>query len=155
MIVISDTSCVTNLLAIGEERLLERLFTEVVIPEAVGHELRREHAQLPGFIRVVAIRDVGAAQHLASNLLAEGEAEAIVLAEELAADFLLMDETAGRAVATQRGLRVIGLLGVLRRAKDRGLIAAIRPLLAALQNDAGFWVSPELRQRVLEDAGES
>ena len=56
MIVISDTSCVTNLLAIGEERLLERLFTEVVIPEAVGHELRREHAQLPGFIRVVAKR---------------------------------------------------------------------------------------------------
>ena len=46
MIVISDTSCVTNLLAIGEESLLERLFTEVVIPEAVWRELRREHAQI-------------------------------------------------------------------------------------------------------------
>ena len=155
MIVISDTSCVTNLLAIGEEVLLERLFAEVVIPEAVWRELRQEHERLPGFIRIVAIRDVRLAQHLASDLLDEGEAEAIVLAEELAADFLLMDETAGRAVATQRGLRVLGLLGVLRRAKDLGLIAAIRPLLAALQNDAGFWVSPELRQRVLEDAGES
>ena len=151
MIVISDTSCVTNLLAIGEESLLERLFTEVVIPEAVWRELRREHAQLPGFIRIAAVRDVGAARNLASDLLDEGEAEAIVLAEELAADYLLMDETAGRAVATQRGLRV---LGVLRRAKDRGLIAAIRPVLTALQNDAGFWLSPELRQRVLEDAGE-
>lgn len=65
-----------------------------------------------------------------------------------------MDETAGRAVARDRGIRVLGLIGVLFRAKECNLIAAILPLLVALRNEAGFWLAKELFERVVKDAGE-
>jgi predicted nucleic acid-binding protein len=54
----------------------------------------------------------------------------------------------------QLGLRTIGLLGVLLRAKSAGLLPSVRPLLDALQRDAGFWVSATLYEQVLRLAGE-
>lgn len=154
MIVVSDTSCVTNLLAIGEAALLRELFGEVIIPSAVARELRAAHTALPDFIREQSAQNAARAQALADNPLDEGEAEAIVLAEELHADYLLMDEAAGRAVAIRCGLRVIGLLGLLLRAKDRGMIPAVAPLLHTLEREAGFWMTADLKRRVLEHAGE-
>ena len=147
-------SCVTNLLAIGQETLLQRLFQEVVVPEPVWRELCAEHDRLPPFLRVVKLRDNSAIAQLAPSL-DEGEAAAILLAQELHADYLLMDETAGRAEAIQRGLRVLGLLGVLQRAKECGMIARIKPLLVALREDAGFWLSPDLVERVLRESDEA
>ncbi len=154
MIVVSDTSCVTNLLAIGRAVLLRELFGEVVIPSAVARELRAAHAALPDFIREQPVKNSSRAQALAIEPLDEGEAEAIVLAEELHADYLLMDEAAGRGVAVRCGLRVIGLLGLLVRAKQQGLVPAVAPLLDALERDAGFWMTADLKRRVLDQAGE-
>jgi uncharacterized protein len=68
---------------------------------------------------------------------------------------LLVDEERGRTIAQRLGLRVIGLLGVLIEAKDRGLIDTVNPILDALVNRAGFWVTPDLYVRVLQAAGES
>ena len=59
-----------------------------------------------------------------------------------------------RAVALRCGLRVIGLLGLLVRAKQQGLIPAVAPLLDALERDAGFWMTADLKRRVLDQAGE-
>ena len=154
MIVVSDTSCVTNLLAIGRVALLGELFGEVIIPSAVARELRAAHAALPDFIREQPAKNSFRAQALAIEPLDEGEAEAIVVAEELHADYLLMDEAAGRAVALRCGLRVIGLLGLLVRAKQQSLIPAVAPLLDALERDAGFWMTADLKRRVLDQAGE-
>ena len=95
-----------------------------------------------------------ASTHSPTIRLMSGEAEAIVLAGELHADYLLMDEAAGRAVAIRCGLRVIGLLGLLLRAKDRGMIPAIAPLLDTLEREAGFWMTADLKRRVLDQAGE-
>ncbi len=53
MIVVSDTSCVSNLLTIGKADLLEKLFGEVIIPPAVERELRRFHSAIPAFLRTV------------------------------------------------------------------------------------------------------
>lgn len=154
MIVVSDTSCVTNLLAIGRASLLRELFGEVIIPSAVARDLRAAHTALPDFIREQSAKNASRAQALADNPLDEGEAEAIVLAEELHADYLLMDEAAGRAMAIRCGLRVIGLLGLLLRAKDRGMIPAVAPLLNTLERAAGFWMTADLKRRVLDQAGE-
>ena len=154
MIVVSDTSCVTNLLAIGQAALLRELFGEVIIPSAVARELRVAHTALPEFIREQSAQDASRVRTLADDPLDEGEAEAIVLATELHADYLLMDEAAGRAVAIRCGLRVIGLLGLLLRAKERGRIPALAPLLDTLEREAGFWMTADLKRRVLDQAGE-
>ena len=90
MIVASDTSGVTNLLAIGKATLLRELFGEVIIPSAVARELRVAHTALPDFIRELSAQDAARVQALAGNPLDDGEAEAIVLAGELQADYLLI-----------------------------------------------------------------
>ena len=154
MIVVSDTSCITNLSAIGRVALLRELFGVVLIPPAVRNELAVQHEILPDFFEVRAPFAHTVVAGLLEEPLELGEAEAIVLAEETHADYLLIDETAGRAVARARGLTRIGLLGVLQRAKERGLLVNVRPDLDALQA-AGFWISPKLRQRFLSEMEEA
>lgn len=98
MIVVSDTSCISNLLSVGQESLLVRLFGEVLMPPAVEQELLRFHTSLPAFLK----RAVPTDQEKLSRLCQEldpGEAEAICLASELKADRLLIDESVGRRVA--------------------------------------------------------
>jgi predicted nucleic acid-binding protein len=83
-----------------------------------------------------------------------GEAEALVLAVEAEADWVLLDERAARDVAETLGLSYMGLLGVLARAKRDRLIPSIRPLLDALRAH-GFWVSDALYEYVLAQMGEA
>ncbi|WP_342083206.1 hypothetical protein [Dyadobacter sp. OTU695] len=69
-----------------------------------------------------------------TEVLDPGEAEAIVLATELGADLLLIDEIKCRAVATQMGLSVIGTLGALAEAKEKKYINAVKPVIEILVN---------------------
>ncbi len=70
-----------------------------------------------------------------------GEAAAISLARELRADRLIIDESPGRAAARQRGIPIIGTVGVLELAADAGLIDLERAFEAVKRTD--FWVSPK------------
>lgn len=155
MIVVSDTSCITNLIALEKVSLLQELFGVVVIPSAVARELRVNHSELPTFLTTREVTDQNAVAQLKATPLDPGEAEAIILSEELHADALLIDEKAGRAIALGRHIKIIGLLGILIRGKEAGLIPVLRPLLDQLQGDIGFWISPALRQRTLEAVGEA
>lgn len=76
------------------------------------------------------------------DALDSGERGAIVLAEELHADFLLMDEKKGRRVALDRKLPVVGTVGLLERAALRGLID-FRKAFAALK-ETEFYVGRDL-----------
>jgi len=153
MLVVSDTSPVTALLQIGQAGLLTTLFGHVVIPPTVKHELLRFHASLPENFEIRPIRDRQAVEALRQDL-DQGEAEAIVLAEECQADYLLIDEKRARSVAEARGLRVVGLLGVLLIAKDKRHISSVTAILAELESRAGFFVSDTVKQIVLRAAGE-
>jgi uncharacterized protein len=82
------------------------------------------------------------------------EAEAIELALELHADRLLMDERKGRKLAVQEGISVIGLLGVVLLAKRKGLIPSARTLLQRLDQEAGMYLSAEIRDTALKSVGE-
>jgi uncharacterized protein len=153
MIVVSDTSPITALLTVGEARILTQLFGEVFIPEAVRDELLRNHCRLPEWLRVGTVKNSAEAARFA-QLVDVGEAEAIELAKELGAHRLLMDERKGRRLAVQEGLAVIGLLGVVLLAKRRRLVSSARTLLQRLEEEAGMYLSPDLRNEALKTVGE-
>jgi hypothetical protein len=83
-----------------------------------------------------------------------GESAAIALALEIRADAILLDERRGHDAAVEMGLVVIGLLGVLIRAKQTGFLMAVAPEIEALRREAGFWISEAVRLRVLNLTGE-
>lgn len=140
MIVVSDTSPLTALLTVGEIHILRELFGEVVIPGAVETELRRSHAVIPDWIRVQIVQNRSEVARFMQSVDL-GEAEAIVLAEQLHADYLLMDERKGRRLAVQEGLSVIGLLGAVILARKRQLIPSARALLERLEREAGVYLA--------------
>lgn len=161
MIVVSNSSPLVSLAAIGRLELLHELYGTIIIPQAVHHEVVIQGLGQPGAVEVrtldwIACRDVGDPDMVTAleGRLDRGEAEAIALAVEVQADLLLMDERLGRAEAARFGLRFVGILGVLIEAKGRGLLQRIEPILDELQQDAGFRVSEALRARVLQAAGE-
>ncbi len=78
-----------------------------------------------------------------------GEAEAIAMAVD-AETPLLIDERNGRRAATRLDVSRLGLLGVLVEAKRTGHVPKLRPLLRSLRQDAGFWMSEALHDRILE-----
>jgi uncharacterized protein len=160
--VVSNTSPIINLTAIGQLDLLRELYGTLTIPDAVYEEIvvhghgqpgAAEVQQLSWFVRRSVSNRALSAQLMGSGLDV-GEAEAIVLALETSARLLLMDEKLGRAAAARAGVRVIGLLGLLIEAKSRGLVPMIRPLLDALRTGPGFYIAPALYARVVQQAGE-
>ena len=154
MIVVSDTSPILNLAAVNKLHLLRDLYADVVIPPAVEQELVRNGIDLePSWVRVVVAEDQNEVATLREQL-DPGEAEAIVVAGELNAGLLLVDEKRGRRIAIDRGLEVTGLLGVLAEAKARGLILRCRPILEEMIRVAGFWIGDDLKTLYLSDLGE-
>jgi uncharacterized protein len=153
MIVVSDTSPLTALLTVGEADLLLKLFDEVIVPEAVRNELLRGHPTIPVWLRVQAVKNHAEVARFAQTL-DNGEAEAIELAKELRADRLLMDERKGRRVASQEGIQVIGLLGVVILAKRRQLIPSARTLRYRLEQESGVYLSEDLKNTALRTVGE-
>ncbi|MGB0930271.1 MAG: DUF3368 domain-containing protein [Chitinophagales bacterium] len=158
MLIVSDTSPITNLIRIGELELLQKLFGQVIIPQKVYDELayyerQQEELDREAWVVVRTVTNLEKIEEL-NEVLDEGEAEAIVLAEELNADFLIIDERKGRKVAEDYGLRIVGLLGILIQAKQKGYIRELKPILDRLINEIGFRVSRQLYNGILSRVGE-
>ena len=159
MIVVSDTSPISNLLQVGEIDLLRQVFGKIVIPTEVFVEICRieSHKEFlikQDWIKTATLSDTNLKNSLLNNL-DSGEAEAIALAVELKADYLLIDEIKGRQIAENYGIKVTGILGVLIKAKKDGLITELKPYLQRLVNDAGFWLNPKLIKKILEMVNEN
>lgn len=124
MIVVSDTTAITNLFQIGELEFLKDVFGQIIIPAAVEAELAEVSGQWEAInaLNFVDIQSPTDTAFLAvlKNTLDDGEAEAIALSRELYADFLIIDEWRGRRVAKQNGIQIIGLIGILLTAKRKG-----------------------------------
>jgi predicted nucleic acid-binding protein len=158
MIVVSDTSPITNLLRIGRIDLLQPLFGTVVIPEAVHEEIAYIEEQRVAISKIdwITVVPVTNADLLGRLLvtLDRGEAEALTLAVELDADAVLIDESKGREEARKLNLPLTGILGVLIGAKEEGLIPLVEPEIRRLVDNSGFWLSEELIDSVLRTIGE-
>ena len=159
MIVISDTSAITNLAAIQHLQLLPQLYNQVTIPEAVYRELAEIDPPVLGslevqtapWLEVRQVLDRTAVERLQIEVrLDPGESEAIALALELNADLLLIDERRGRAEANRLGVRITGLLGILVEAKQKNLIVAVKPLMDSLITTSDFRVSSALYNQILD-----
>lgn len=154
MIVVSDTTAITSLLKINQATLLSDLFREVCIPAAVRDELLKYHSIIPAFLQVRPVVNATAISLLVADL-DRGEAEAIVLAEEIRADALLIDEKQGRAIAERRGLRCLGLAGALLMAKQNQIIPSLAAILQSLEQDANFYLDESLKKSLLVRANEA
>jgi uncharacterized protein len=158
--VISNAVPLITLSKVGNLHLLKELYGTIIIPEMVQYEIvvqgqgavSAEEVGKAAWINVQAVTNKLAVELLRERLDA-GESEAIVLAMESKADLLLMDEARGRRISEGHGIKLIGTLGLFVMAKKNGLITTIRPLLDQLMN-VGFYMSSDLYQAMLEQAGE-
>ena len=154
MIVVADTTPINHLIWAGQISILKELFGGIVIPDAVYAELLAENA--PEAVKNFLLSspdwiDVRSVDYLFDNeldVLDRGERDAIVLAEELKADYLLIDERLGRRIAAKRNLRIIGTLGIADRAAEEGLIDFPSTLSKLKANE--FYISTELEKFFLE-----
>ena len=161
MIVVSNTTPLIGLASIGRFDLLHAIFGEITIAQAVYDEAvvagRKEGGakrEVSGatWVNTVSVRDRLAVEVLLDELDL-GEAETIILARELHADWVLMDEKKGRRKLEQMGMSKIGTLGLLLKARQVGILSAIRPEIERLRHQ-GFSVSQAVTDAVLAAAGE-
>jgi hypothetical protein len=160
MTVVSNSTPLIYLAAIGRFDLLRALYGRLRIPCAVYEEV-----VIQGTGRWGAAETAGASwidQHTVADQakvtslqihLHGGESEVIVLAEELHADLVLMDETAARRELARRGIAFIGTVGVLMQAKQHGLITALKPDLDQLRT-CGFHLTDRVYRACLAAVGE-
>ncbi len=154
MIVVADASPLNYLIQVESDGLLHTLFGRVLVPAAVMEELRHPRApetvaswllRIPSWIEV---RPVTASQDESLQVLDPGERDAILLAEEVRADLLLIDERQGRLEARRRGITTTGTLGVLLAAGARGLVNA-ESAFQRLLSETSFRATPEVRESFL------
>ena len=161
MIVVSNTTPLIGLASIQRFDVLQQLFGEVYIPQAVYDEAVVAGSEAGGAKREVSaaawIKTVSVKDRLAVDVLLDEldlvEAETIVLAREMGADWVLMDEKKGRRKLTQLGIKKIGTVGILLKAKQVGLLFALRPELEQLRQQ-GFSLSQTVIDAVLQQANE-
>jgi uncharacterized protein len=158
MLIVSDTSCITNLIQINQLNLLRAIYTQIIITPGVKNELQQFHLFSDEAIKELNLAIQTPVNTFAVNQLMlqldAGESESIILAEELNADFLLVDERKATKIANERGLTTIGILGVILLAKQNNHIASAKLLLDDLRLKTTFHFSDSLYTKIIQLAGE-
>ena len=128
MTVVSDTSPLNYLILIGAIDILENLFSQVVIPQAVFFE--SQHARTPQRVKYwlagappwLDVKQTYASSFSPSKRIGDGEREAIALAMDLTADAVLIDDRDGTQEARKQNLIALGTVNLLDRAAERHLL---------------------------------
>ena len=156
-VVVADATPLNYLILIDAVQVLPRIFEKIHVPVEVRDELIRVATpravrswmeQPPQWLEVLAVPDV-ASEDVALQALDPGERAAIVLAESIHADLLLVDDRAGAILAQKRGLAVTGTLGVLDLASQAGLLR-LHDVFVRLQK-TNFRYPPSLLEMLLEE----
>lgn len=145
---IVDSACLIALERTGQLELLPGLFNQIIIPPIIQVEFGQslewaavQPVQNPIFVQILKTQ------------IDDGEAEVIALALEQEDFYVVLDDKKARRIAKQIGLKLLGTIGVLLRAKRAGIIVEIKPVLDRL-NEEGFYISVGLYQKALAIAGE-
>ena len=155
--IVADSTPLIAFARIGRLELLERIVGHLIVPQAVFDEVAGAQTR-PGSLEIPSARwlEVRAVESVPAELVRlidHGECEVIALAEQIAAEEVLIDERAARAVASARGLVVVGTAGLLVRAKVGGLLDAVAPVLEAMRSN-GIRYSDRFVAELLRGIGE-
>lgn len=160
MKVVCNSSTLIALARISHLDILEKLVKSLIIPSAVYDDVVTRGVGKPGAAEVkeakwIEKRNVSDPEMVMifNAILGRGESEAIVLAKEIKADLIILDDEKARNVAISEGLRIIGLLAFLIQAKEKGIIKRVKPLMDKLRG-GGFFISEDLYQSAIKKAGE-
>ena len=156
--VISNTTPILSLLKIDKLDILKELYGQVIIPNAVYQEIEdgkhkeyyKDLTKIDWLI-IQKITDENSRDYFVD--LDDGEAEVLILAKELNADLVILDEILGRRYAKVLEYKLTGTLGVLLKAKEKGIIKSLKVLLFELTKK-GTWLNPKLIKEVLRIANE-
>ena len=154
MLIVSDTSPLIILKKSEAIFILDNLFDKVLIPKSVQKELFKKEKEFFSSLKILSVADPNDLNLVKALKLIvdEGEAEAIALALELNLP-ILIDDRKGRRIAEKLGLKFIGSLGLLKIAKERGIIAEVKPFIQKFLNK-GYYLDERLIKRFLESLGE-
>lgn len=161
MIVVSNTTPLIGLAVVGQFDLLHKLFGQITISEAVFAEAvlfgreeggAKQEVAEADWIQVVAVQDQLAVEVLLDEL-DRGEAETIVLARELDAAWVLMDEKKGRRKLSEMNQKNVGTVGLLVKGKQAGFVQTIKPHLEVLRQQ-GFSLSRTVMDSALQQVNE-
>ncbi|MUH00811.1 DUF3368 domain-containing protein [Scytonema sp. UIC 10036] len=154
MIIVSNTSPINYLVLIGQINLLPELFEQIIIPQAVHSELSDIAAPQavqawistpPDWLKIQPVSQSGDA---IVDVLDPGERAAILLAQEIDADLLLLDDMKARRAAINKGFTITGILGILDQAATMKLIDL--PTAIDKLRNTSFWASDSLLQKLLD-----
>ncbi len=154
--VLANTTPLIALANIDRLELLHKLYGTIIVPQAVMDEIIREPAKQrvhnAPWIKVETIQDQSQ-KDLFRARLHNGEVEVMILARELKADLVIMDDDAAKKTAKFLGLTVTGTLGVLLKAKREGYLEKVESVMNELICD-GLFISDTVKRYVLKEAGE-
>lgn len=157
MIIVADSSALVALAVCDGLHLLDALYQQVRIPRAVFEEctIRGKPAaeKLRNYLHGKIVDVDLSALVITANGLGAGELQAMALYKLLNAKHLLMDDRRAKKVASLNAIKAIGSLGLLLRAKDKGLIVAIKPYVIIIQQ-TNLYLSDMVVNEVLRLAGE-
>jgi predicted nucleic acid-binding protein len=156
MLVIADSGPVISLAVIDRLDLLETIYGEVCISEAVWREVSHyiDHFNIPQVKILEGKVKKLTGSNPFSGLMDSGEAEAAALYLELNAGYLIIDDRVARRIAETKGIRCLGVLAVLAKARDLNLVSALRPLFSTLLAHNRYY-KKQLLNSILADYGET
>jgi len=161
MIVVTNSTPIISLAKIDKLHLLRDIFSKIYVPNAVYKEVAVKGKDRPGskeikeaeWVASAEVSNITPKKHLLTYL-DEGEAEVILLADELNADLVIMDERKGYEVLSNLlNIKVIGTIAILSMAKDLGLIENIKLYLDKMKAQ-GVWIDDQIYAISLKDVNE-
>jgi predicted nucleic acid-binding protein len=156
-VVVADTGVLISLGLIGKIELIENIFGELYIAEAVWNELCSYDNPDFSFAQFEKLKSKVMPIHTKNYLsviMDYGESESVILYEELQADFLLIDDSKARTIAEALNINCIGTLGLLLKAKEKNLINELKPIFKKFLSNGRFF-SKKLLNKILARTGEA
>ena len=147
--IISDTSCFIILTNIGELELLHKVYGEIITTIDIAVEYGEA---LPDWVEIRKVTDIYK-QQLLELQIDKGESSAIALALEIPNSTVILDDYKARKIAAQLGILYTGTIGVIVKAKLKGIIPSIKPILGKIKNN-NFRLSIEVELQALKEANE-